>query len=117
MTSFDLRVTILFFLFSSEDKLANTTSKKKAKKLNLDVEVQPDNGKDSSRKEGLKYLKDDKKEGTEKRDKEHRVEFISLPTSYWILPLPHSVGPLFHFGMSQIWLHLEKSIDIMLIIF
>lgn len=58
-----------------EDKLANTTSKKKAKKLNLDVEVQPDNGKDSSRKEGLKYLKDDKKEGTEKRDKEHRREF------------------------------------------
>ncbi len=42
------------------------------------MEVPADNGKDSSRKDGLKQLKDDKKDATEKKSKEQRVEFISL---------------------------------------
>ncbi|KAF5482276.1 hypothetical protein F2P56_002859 [Juglans regia] len=51
-----------------------STAPKKAKKQNLDVEAPADNGKDS-RKEGLKYLKDDKKEETERSNKEQRREF------------------------------------------
>ncbi|GMY12642.1 DDT domain-containing protein DDB_G0282237 isoform X1 [Fagus crenata] len=62
-------------LENCETKLSNTASKKKAKKQNLDVEVAADNGKDSSRKEGLKQLKDDKKEAAEKMNKEQRREF------------------------------------------
>lgn len=62
-------------LENCEHKLPNTTSKKKAKKQNLDVEVPTDNRKDSSRKEGLKRSTDDKKEATEKRSKEQRSEY------------------------------------------
>ncbi|XP_062148505.1 uncharacterized protein LOC133857305 isoform X2 [Alnus glutinosa] len=60
-----------------ESKFADTTWKKKIKKQkqNLDVEVPADNGKDSSRKDGLKQLKDDKKDATEKKSKEQRREY------------------------------------------
>ncbi len=63
------------------------------------MEVAADNGKDSSRKEGLKQLKDDKKEAAEKMNKEQRVESISLLTSYNTPFVPYC-SPLFHFGMS-----------------
>lgn len=77
-----------FFLpiLYSESKFPDTTWKKKTKKQkqNLDVEVPEDNGKDSSRKDGLKQLKDDKKDATEKKSKEQRVESISVLSSYWM---------------------------------
>ncbi|GLT53206.1 hypothetical protein SLA2020_264930 [Shorea laevis] len=62
---------------NSESKFPDTTWKKKTKKQkqNLDVEVPEDNGKDSSRKDGLKQLKDDKKDATEKKSKEQRREY------------------------------------------
>jgi hypothetical protein len=76
----------LFPVFYSKSKFPDTTWKKKTKKqkLNLDVEVPADNGKDSSRKDGLKQLKDDKKDATEKKSKEQRVESISLLSSCWM---------------------------------
>ncbi|XP_059433275.1 uncharacterized protein LOC132166474 isoform X3 [Corylus avellana] len=60
-----------------KSKFPDTTWKKKTKKQkqNLDVEVPADNGKDSSRKDGLKQLKDDKKDATEKKSKEQRREY------------------------------------------
>ncbi|KAG6658687.1 DDT domain-containing protein DDB_G0282237-like isoform X2 [Carya illinoinensis] len=58
-----------------ESKLMITTSKKKAKRQNSDMDLPSDKGKDSSRKEGLEILKDDKREATKKRSKEQRKEY------------------------------------------
>lgn len=59
-----------------ENKLLVTMSKRKTKKQkqNLDVEVSADNGKDSSGRDGLKQLKDDGKETTERKSKDQRRE-------------------------------------------
>lgn len=50
-------------------------SKKMAERQNVDVEVQEVNGKQLSGKELLKQMGDDKKEATEPRSKDQRVQF------------------------------------------
>ncbi|XP_015879710.2 uncharacterized protein LOC107415821 [Ziziphus jujuba] len=58
----------------SESKDLDTASKT-VKKDNVDVKIPIENGKDSSRKEALKQLKDERKDATEGRNKEQRKEF------------------------------------------
>ncbi|EXB64097.1 hypothetical protein L484_013107 [Morus notabilis] len=59
----------------SESKKSEASSKKMAKKHNVNGKAPTENGKDLSRKEPLKKLKDDLKEGTERRNKDERKEY------------------------------------------
>lgn len=67
------------FLSNSESKKSDTSSKKMAKKPDVDVKMLIENGKESSKKEALRQLKDElKEEGTGRKNKEQRVRKISL---------------------------------------
>lgn len=58
----------------SGGKNSDSSSKKMPKKQNVDGKIPTENGKDTSRKEALKKL-DDQKEGTERRNKDERREY------------------------------------------
>lgn len=60
------------------------TASKTVKKDNVDVKIPIENGKDSSRKEALKQLKDERKDATEGRNKEQRVQLSPYFTSLFV---------------------------------